>query len=500
VTPPNPLPIASGGDPVRALWSIADVLRGDGVSALEYIEQLTFLIWIKLESERRHRPLNPLDAPGDDRWEQLRAASRHDQPRVYEAILSDLGHSPNTVGGIFWKAQNRLPDPALRRLIDLVDQHNWSGGASAPPGAVFEGLLARVAADTKTGAGQYFTPRPLIEAVVECVQPTVDDTIIDPACGTGGFLIKSFEYLIEHFPRGATPAQRARLNEGILFGNELVEDTARLASANLLLHGAVPPTNRRPSVVVGDALIAPPEQHASLVLTAPPFGSSSLSADYGYGRYDFWTATKNKQLNFLQHVFSLLTTGGRAAIVVTDNVLFERGAGAEIRRRLLHDCDVHTMLRLPAGVFYASGVRASVLFFDKPLRQPDGKPSTGRLWVYDMRAGRPSVTKTAPLTEADYLDFVAAYRPGRPRAERVESSVFRPFDVDELLARDGFNLDLRAEPRNVAEPASEPEANLHQLAEEIAGELRSALEEITALADALRALGPQRDRPTDSAR
>ncbi|MEY9928589.1 type I restriction enzyme M protein [Catenulispora sp. GP43] len=484
MTPSTPPPAARDRDPVKSLWSFGNLLRDDGVSALEYIEQLTYLICVKIAHEQRHRILNPQRLPGSQAWDQLRATSPYEQGSFYEKILWDFGNRPDAIGRIFRKAQNRVSDPLkLSRLIDLVDQHYWTGVPGLPPGAVFEALLGRVADDAKTGAGQYYTPRPLIDAVVRCVRPTVDDTIIDPACGTGGFLITAFDYLIEHFPRGADRARRAQTDEDIVSGNELVETTARLAMANLFLHGVA-----QPRVVVGDALLSRPERHATLVLTAPPFGRGSVIADYGYSRYDLWAATANKQLNFLQHVFTLLDIGGRAAVVVTDNVLFEGGAGAEIRKRLLHHCDVHTLLRLPTGVFSAKGVRANVLFFDKPAPRTDGRPSTRRLWVYDMRSRQPSVTKTAPLAETDYLDFVAAYRPGRSREERDETSWFRPFDVDELLSRDGCELDLRVAPRQT-EPATEPDVDLYRIAEDITGELRSALAEFTALADALRVLG-----------
>ncbi|MCX5395949.1 class I SAM-dependent DNA methyltransferase [Streptomyces sp. NBC_00102] len=489
-------------DPAKALWSFADVLREDGVSGLEYVEQLASLILIKLAHEQRQRPLNPVDMIGYDAWADISRSAGEDQRQHYEQALSDLGYGSGNLGVLFRKAQNRIPDQAkLSRLIDLVDSYHWSGTEHGGRGAVYEALLARLTADTKTGAGQYYTPRPLIEAIVQCVQPGVGDTIIDPACGTGGFLIKSFEYLVKHFPPGVSSAERARLTAGAFGGTELVDATARLATMNLLLHGVTRP-NDHSRIAVGDALAQRPTQHASVVLTTPPFGRRTMLTGETYADYrpDFWAATSNRQLNYLQHVHSLLEINGRAAVVVPDNVLFEGGAGEHVRRRLLEACDMHTLLRLPSGVFYASGIKTSVLFFDKRLPRPDGRPSTERLWVYDLRSERPAPTKTAPLTGADFEEFVSAYRPGRPRSERTASHVFQSFSVEDLLARDRTNLDvLVAEPANSPFAPSEPDTDLHHMAQQIANELHSALQELTTLTEALRPYGVQADRPDQGA-
>ncbi|MFD4635572.1 N-6 DNA methylase [Streptomyces sp. NPDC058284] len=497
MNPPAASPPGPNQELAKVLWSFADVLREEGVSGTEYVEQLACLIFLKLAHEQSHRPLNAVDVIGYDAWSGIRWSDSQGQLLRYEQALEDLAGRPGNLGLLFRKAQNRVPDPArLSRLIDLVDLYRWSGDGSTGRGAVFEDLLARLTADPKTGAAQFYTPRPLVEAIVECVQPGVDDTTIDPACGTGGFLIKSFEYLVDHFPPGVSPTQRARLNEGAFSGTELVDATARLATMNLVLHG-ITRADAPSCIAVGDALAQPPTRHATLVLTAPPFGRRSMIAGDGYGYYrpDFWTETGNRQLNFLQHVHSLLQINGRAAVVVPDNVLFEGGAGEQVRRRLLDACDVHTLLRLPAGVFYATGVKTNVLFFDKPAPRRDGSPSTKRLWVYDLRSERPAPTRTSTLVGADYADFVTAYRPGRPRSERVASPVFRSFPVEDLLARGRANLDLL-----VAEPPEKPfapvdaEADLHHMAQEIAGELHSALQELTALTEALRPYGLHDDR------
>ncbi|MFJ9841658.1 class I SAM-dependent DNA methyltransferase [Kitasatospora sp. NPDC101155] len=483
-------------DLVELLWSFGGALREDGISGLEYVEQLSCLILLKRAHEQRHRPLNPQDVLGHDAWGQLLSSARDHQGLLYEQTLARLASRPGTLGMLFRRAQNRIPGPAsLHRMIDLVDRRHWSAGDS---GAIFEALLTRSSADRKTGAGQYFTPRPLIEAIVQCVQPGIDDTITDPACGTGGFLIKAFNYLIDNFPPGVTSAQRTRLNEGAFFGTELVDATARLAVTNLVLHGITRADAANPCVTVGDALARPPVRRATLVLTSPPFGRRSTSeAPY---REDFWTGTTSTQLNFLQHVYSLLETDGRAAVVVPDSVLFEGGAGELIRRRLLTACDVHTLLRLPTGVFYATGLKASVLFFDKPDPRPDGSPSTKRLWVYDLRSQNPGPAKTTTLARADYGDFVSAYRPGRPRGERVETPHFRPFAVEDLLARHSVNLDLQvADPPTEPFMLEEPETDLHRMAEEITAELSAALAEFAALAEALRPYGVHGGGPNPEA-
>ncbi|MFG2719853.1 N-6 DNA methylase [Streptomyces sp. NPDC048416] len=481
---------------VERLWNFANVLRDGGTSGLEYIEQLSSLIVLKRAYEQHQRPLNWQHVLGFDAWPRLTSAKRDHLITVYEQILDELASRPGTLGLLFRRAQNRIPDPALlhRLIVDVVDRYQWSAGDT---GVVIEELLARMSTDTKTGAGQYFTPRPLIEAIVQCVQPGIDDTVTDPACGTGGFLIKAFDYLVDHFPSGVTAAQRQRLNEGAFFGTELVDATARLATTNLVLHGVTRVDEAHPCITVGDALARPPVRRATLVLTNPPFGRRSTSEE-PY-REDFWTATTSRQLNFLQHVHSLLETDGRAAVVVPDSVLFEGGAGELIRRRLLAACDVHTLLRLPTGIFYAGGVKASVLFLDKPDPHPDGSPSTKRLWVYDLRS--PHKAKSTALPGVDYAGFVSAYRPGRPRSERAETPLFRSFTVQDLLARSGVNLDLQVtEPSAEPFTLEEPEADLHRMAQEITSELSAALAEFAALTEALRPYGVHADGPDREAK
>ena len=484
---------------VNKLWGYCHVLRDDGVSVLDYVEQLTYLLFLKMAHEQMNRRLNPIDIlDGVDAWQILLDSDGRTLENAYAEILDTLAKKGGTLGRIFQKSQNRIQDPAkLKRLIyELIDKENWSSTGVDIKGDAYEELLARGAEDIKSGAGQYFTPRPLIRAIVDCIQPTPDDSIIDPACGTGGFLLSAFEYIQDHHSGSFTPEQRYRLSSGAIRGNELVDGTARLAAMNLLLHGIGQP-NGDSLIDVGDALAQPPARHGSVVLANPPFGRKSSitvigeddefeSKDLTYNRRDFWTTTTNKQLNFLQHIYTLLRTDGRAAVVVPDNVLFEGGAGETIRRRLLMQCDVHTLLRLPTGIFYAGGVKANVLFFHKPPPRPDGRPQTKTLWVYDFRSNQHFTLKQRPLRREHLDDFVLAYRPAQPRENRLRSPFFRPYYVDELLARDKVNLDVFADITDIALSDQESQLDPRVLVEEVIEELQSALSEFAAVAASLR--------------
>ncbi|HEX5405485.1 MAG TPA: class I SAM-dependent DNA methyltransferase [Pseudonocardiaceae bacterium] len=480
---------------VGKLWNYCDVLRDDGVSSIDYVEQLTFLLFLKMADERAGGTLNPVRiVPEGLDWLALLAADGRDLEAKYLEILDSLGKQPGTLGVIFRKAQNRIQDPAkLKRLVvDLIDKERWSSADVDVKGDAYEELLERSAEDVKSGAGQYFTPRALTRAMTDCVGPGPADTVIDPACGTGGFLLAAYEYITGHHGAELTREQRAHLRTGAIRGVELVDGTARLAQMNLLLHGIGRPDGDQ-LVDVGDALATKPTRHASVVLANPPFGrKSSVTVvgadgrasreDIAYARSDFWTTTTNKQLNFVQHIASLLTINGRAAVVVPDNVLFEGGAGEQIRRRLLREYDMHTLLRLPTGIFYAGGVKANVLFFDR--RPAAEHPWTTRLWVYDLRTGAHFTLKQNPLRREHLADFVDCYRPGADRSERVETERFRAFDYDELASRDKANLDITW----LADPSADNADDLlppEIIAQEIVEDLQAALTEFTALADTL---------------
>ncbi|MEU8069944.1 class I SAM-dependent DNA methyltransferase [Micromonospora sp. NPDC049151] len=480
---------------MQKLWNYCDVLRDDGVSTIDYVEQLTYLLFLKMADERARRPLKPEKiVPDELSWQTLLDAEGDALEVQYRHILTGLGKEGGTLGTIFRKAQNKIQDPAkLKRLIvDLIGKESWSGTGVDVKGDAYEELLAKGAEDAKSGAGQYFTPRALTAAMVDCMLPTPDDTITDPACGTGGFLLAAYEHIQQHHGSALTPDQRRRLAQGAITGTELVDGTARLAAMNMLLHGIGTPNG--PSLIaVKDALGKEPDRRVSLVLANPPFGRSSSIRVVGEDgrssreereieRGDFWATTANKQLNFVQHIASLLEIDGRAAVVLPDNVLFEGGAGETIRRRLLKQYDLHTMLRLPTGIFYAGGVKANVLFFERKRAREE--PWTQKLWVYDFRTNQHFTLKQNPLRREHLQDFVDCYLPGKDRAERVETERFRAFSYDELIARDKVNLDitwLKDASLEDADSLLPPEV----IAQEIVDDLQAALAEFAAIAEAL---------------
>jgi len=323
---------------VAKLWNYCDVLRDDGVSTIDYVEQLTYLLFLKMAHERANRPLNPETALAGvaEAWQRLVDSDGDKLENEYRHTLTDLGAAPGTLGVIFRKAQNKIQDPAkLKRLIvDLIDKEKWSSQGVDVKGDAYEELLAKSAEDIKSGAGQYFTPRALISTMVDCVLPGPDDTVCDPACGTGGFLLAAAEHIIEHHGSELNPDQRRQLVSGGIWGVELVDGTARLAAMNMLLHGIGRP-NGPPLIEVRDSLAEPPSRYPSVVLANPPFGKkSSITVigeggrasreDIAYHRNDFWVTTTNKQLNFVQHIASMLGIPGRAAVVVPDNVCCSR--------------------------------------------------------------------------------------------------------------------------------------------------------------------------------
>ena len=410
----------------------------------------------------------------------------------YKHILGELGKQPGTLGVIFRKAQNKVQDPAkLKRLVsDLIEKEQWMTLDADVKGDAYEGLLAKNAEDVKTGAGQYFTPRELIKAIVDVMKPTANMRVADPACGTGGFLLSAYEHMKSD---QLDPDEKKFLRDDALSGWEIVDATARICAMNLLLHGIGTPEGDS-LVTVDDSLRAQPSSHFDMVLTNPPFGKKSsykvINAEgdtetesMSYLREDFWATTSNKQLNFLQHVRSLLEINGRAAIVVPDNVLFEGGAGETVRRKLLEQCDVHTLLRLPTGIFYAGGVKANVLFFDR--KPPAEHPWTKKLWIYDFRTNQSFTLKERQLARSDLDDFVACYNADN-REERAETERFKPFTHDELLARDKASLDifwLRDESLEDTDNLPAPEV----IAAEIVEDLQAALDEFSAIATTLSA-------------
>jgi type I restriction enzyme M protein len=472
---------------VNRLWSYCELLRHSGVSTLDYVEQLTYLLFLKMAHEMKIRAINPVEiVPDGLDWPSLVAKSGNRLDDQYRLILRELGKRDGMIGAIFKGAQSKVQHPStLEKLVkDLIDKHNWSRTSVDVKGDAYEGLLQRGAEDRKTGAGQYFTPRVIIDAMVECVRPEPTDTIHDPACGTGGFLIATNAYIEKHHGAAMTSDERRRLQNRGITGVELVEETARLASMNMLLHSVGLPQGN-PLIEVRDSLATKPARTATLVLANPPFGVGTISgANYRELRDDLWTATTNKQLNFVQHIYTLLETDGRAAVVLPDNVLFEAGAGTEIRKRLLRHCDVHTLLRLPTGIFYANGVKANVLFFEKRKPTVDATPATSTLWVYDLRTNQHFTMKQNPLRREHLQEFVDCYRPDRPRHEREAGPRFKPYSYDELIKSDKVKLDLtflKDDLLTNADALPAPEV----LVQEIIDDLQSALAEFQAIGEAL---------------
>jgi type I restriction enzyme M protein len=471
---------------VQKVWNYCHVLRDDGVSYGDYVEQLTYLIFLKMADEQTRPPFNKLPTiPKGYDWPSLLNKDGAELEVHYRLILETLGKEPGMLGIIFRKSQSRIQDPAkLKRLIELINTETWVGLDIDVKGDIYEGLLEKNAEDIKSGAGQYFTPRPLIKAIVEVMRPQPDTTICDPACGTGGFLLAAYDFISKHYKLDVE--QKRFLKSGAFKGKDIVDAVVRLCVMNLYLHGIETP------VESGDSLIADPGEHFDMVLTNPPFGKKSSYTIFNgegkadretqiYERPDFWATTSNKQLNFLQHVKTLLKINGRAAIVVPDNVLFEGGAGETVRRKLLYECDVHTLLRFPTGVFYAQGVKANILFFDrKPASE---KPWTDKLWIYDFRTNMHFTLKTNPLKYEDIQDFIRCYNP-QNRHDRKETERFHVFTYEELMQRDKVNLDIFwLKDESLEDSANLPDPDI--LAREIAENLESALDQFTTISQSL---------------
>lgn len=380
---------------VSKVWSFCTTLRDDGVGYGDYLEQLTYLIFLKMADEYSKPPHNrDVGIPAGYDWESLTSRRGAELEAHYIALLRVLGTQEGMLGQIFTKAQSKIQDPAkLFRLIDMVDGTTWVTLGADVKGDIYEGLLERNAEDTKSGAGQYFTPRALIRAMVECVRPEPGKTIADPACGTGGFFLASYDFLTDGKHFSLDRDQKTFLKHKTFFGNEIVAGTRRLCLMNMFLHG-IGEMSGDSHVASTDALVSPPSETFDYVLANPPFGKKSSMSftnsegeqekdELTYNRQDFWATTSNKQLNFVQHIRTMLKTTGRAAVVVPDNVLFEGGAGETIRRELLQTTDLHTILRLPTGIFYAQGVKANVIFFDNREASPEAQ--TSNVWFYDYR-------------------------------------------------------------------------------------------------------------------
>jgi len=443
---------------VQRLWSYCNILRDDGLSYPDYVEQLTYLLFLKMADEQTNRSAKSNDIiPEKYNWQSL--VSHKDPVELhdhYAAILKTLAGGNSMLGVIFHNAKNKIRDPEKLRLlvIDLIDKKNWSALDADVKGDAYEGLLEKNAQDTKSGAGQYFTPRPVITAIIRCIRPQLGETIYDPACGTGGFLLAAHDYITKNNPN-LTAHEKKNLRLNTFYGVELVSDVTRLGTMNLLLHGIGPVDNEedRVPILTHDSLREDTGERFDVILTNPPFGKKSsmivrekgsrTSQSSSIVRPDFWASTSNKQLNFLQHINTTLKTNGRTAVVIPDNVLFEGGAGETIRRHLLSEFDVHTMLRLPPGIFYAQGIKTNVLFFERP------RATTNKnLWIYDLRTNMHFTLRTNRLEISDLDDFIKCYKTENRTKRRAtwttsnKEGRWREFTFEEIINRDKCNLDI----------------------------------------------------------
>jgi len=440
----------------QKIWSMANVLRDDGIGKSDYLEQLTYLLFVKMADEYSKPPYNrSIGIPADCAWDTLKSKSGSELSEHYEYILKKLAGQSGTLQQIYTGAQNKISKPAqLAKIIAMVDTEKWSIMSSDVKGDIYEDLLEKIAADTKSGAGQYFTPRALISTIVRCVRPASGKTVADPCCGSGGFLLATKSYIEKHYSMNAD--EKKFLKFQTFKGWEIVPSTYRLCLMNLFLHN-ISDFEGTPPITRADSLLSDPGERFDYILTNPPFGKKSSmtftneqgeqeSEDLTYNRQDFWTTTSNKQLNFVQHIRTLLKASGTAAVVVPDNVLFEGGAGETVRKKLLETTDLHTILRLPTGIFYAQGVKANIIFFDNKAASP--KHQTKEVWIYDYRTNIKHTLKKNPLRETDLDDFVKCYNPENRRVRTETYSAenpdgrFRKFTYDEIISRDKTSLDI----------------------------------------------------------
>ena len=487
---------------VSKVWSLCNPLRDDGVSYGDYLEQLTYLIFLKMSDEYAKPPYKKQTGiPAGYTWADMSSLRGAELEAQYKATLEKLSEQSGLLGKIFKQATNKISNAAiLYRIVQMIDKEKWVSMSSDVKGEIYEGLLQKNAEDIKSGAGQYFTPRPLIRAMVQCLRPEPMKTIADPCCGSGGFFLAAQEYLTAPGRYDMDREQKAFLKDGTFYGNELVSNTFKLCLMNLYLHNIGDIYGTTIPVTLGDALLTDPGYRVDYVLTNPPFGKKSSitmtneegkeeEEDLVYSREDFWVTTSNKQLNFIQHINTILKATGRAAVVLPDNVLFEAGAGEVIRKKLLQTTELHTILRLPTGIFYKPGVKANVLFFDKRPASP--QMQTKDIWIYDFRTNVHFTLKQHPMTDVDLEDFIFCYHPEN-RHERTETwspenpdGRWRRFSAEEILKRDKTSLDIFwIKDKSLADLDNLPDPD--ELASDIIENLQNALESFQELMGQLK--------------
>lgn len=460
---------------VSKVWKIANVLAADGVGFTDYIIQLTYLLFLKMDYEMSELGYKS-SIPEDYRWDKLKEYDGLELISQYEDTLNSLSQMNNLIGTIFIKAKNGISKPVnLKKIISIIDEEDWLSMDGDVKGAIYEGILEKNGQDKKSGAGQYFTPRALINAMVDVVRPNIGETICDPACGTGGFLLSAYEYMKK---QSANKEKLDFLQNKALRGVDNTALVVTLASMNLYLHGIG--IDRSP-IKCDDSLEKEPEELVDIVLANPPFGTRPQGAsNISAMRSDLYATTSNNQLNFLQHIMLMLKNGGRAAVVLPDNVLFEAGAGETIRKKLLNDFNLHTILRLPTGIFYANGVKANVLFFTKGTKTKD-------LWIYDYRTGIKHTLATNPLKRNDLDDFVACYNADNIAARKETWSEENPngrwkkFTYDELISRTNTGLDITWIKNDEDEFKDYSLKQLFDLVKEKSGNIATAVTELETL-------------------
>lgn len=421
---------------VKKVWDIANVLASAGVGFTDYITQLTYILFLKMDAEKEELGLGS-SLPDGCKWNDLVDLNGEDLIEKYEEILKDLSKDDGLIGTIFTKASNKINSPVhLAKVLQMVGNENWYMMEGDFKGAIYEAILEKNGQDKKSGAGQYFTPRALIKAMVEVTDPKITETVADPACGTGGFLLAAFEHMK---PQSREISKQNFLKNNALFGADNTALVVTLASMNLYLHDIG--TEKSP-IICQDSLLDTSERMFDVILANPPFGTrpqGSVAVDSA--RPEF-IKTSDNQVNFLQHIMSIVKTGGRVAVVLPDNVLTDGNATAKVREKLLEDFNLHTILRLPTGIFYANGVKTNVLFFEKGEKTKD-------IWVYDYRTGIKHTMATKPMTRADLDDFVNCYCSGHmddrkaTYSEENPNGRWRKFTEDEVYSRDQLKLDFK---------------------------------------------------------
>ncbi|SDR90139.1 class I SAM-dependent DNA methyltransferase [Winogradskyella sediminis] len=454
---------------ISKIWNLANVLRDDGVGYGDYLEQITYLLFLKMADELNKPPYNKglvfpklKDVEGNEvagaeiaNWETLSSKRGAELESFYSQLLRTLSTEKGTLGQIFTKSQNKIQDPAkLLKVINLIDKEDWSMMGADIKGKIYEGLLEKNAEDTKSGAGQYFTPRALIKTMVACIQPKPLKTIVDPACGTGGFFLAAYDWIVAN--NKLDREEKEFLKNKTFYGNEIVANTRRMCLMNMYLHN-IGEIDGKSFINPNDALISDDGERYDYVLANPPFGKKSsmtftneqgeiVKEDLSYNRQDFWETTSNKQLNFLQHIKTQLKINGEAAVVLPDNVLFEGGAGEEVRKQLMKTTELHTILRLPTGIFYAQGVKANVLFFNNKPASKD--PWTKDIWFYDYRTNVHHTPKKSPMRQEHLKEFIELYngkninKRKETWSEDNEEGRWRKYSYDEIIARDKTSLDI----------------------------------------------------------